>query len=135
VNWVDLRGTNVGAAVSDVYSYAFTQTIHGTKLRSSLVGTSEGDSDAHVVGQALGTSGVLWTLVDALHGGDPNIAVISRLLRDGCSDSQTFINPPGPAQAEGYLAEAMAVDGSTVYVYVPPLGIVAHVFTPAHPCV
>lgn len=135
LTWVDLRGTNVGAAVSDVYSYAFTQTIHGTQLRSDLVGTSEGDSDAHVVGQALGTGGVLWTLVDALHGGDPNIAVISRLVGDGCSEYQTFINPPGPAQAERYLAEAMAVDDSTVYLYVPGLGIVAHVFTPAGPCV
>lgn len=135
VNWVDLRGTNVAASVSDIYAYAFTQTISGANLRADLVATSEGDSDANIRGLALGSGGVLWTLVDAAHGGDPNIAIISRILGVGCTEAETLVNPPGPTEGDGYLAEAMAVDGATLYLSVPRLGIVAHDFAPPRSCI
>jgi hypothetical protein len=134
VSWVDLRGGSVAAAVSGVYSYAFTQTVGGAALRADLVATSEGDSEASIRGLSLGTGGAMWTLVDAAHGGDPNIAIISRILGTGCTEQETLVNPPGPAEGDGYVAEAMAVDGATAYVYVPPIGIVAHDFAPARPC-
>lgn len=134
VSWVDLRGTNVAAAVSDVYAYAFTQTIGGGGLRSKLVATSEGDSDAHIRGLSLGTGGVLWTLVNAAHGGDPNLAIISRILASGCAESEALVTPPGPAEGDMYVAEAMAVDRATMYLYVPLIGIVAHDSVPLRPC-
>ena len=134
VSWVDLRGGSVAAAVTGVYSYAFTQTVGGAELRSDLVATSEGDSEASIRGLSLGTGGTMWTLVDAAHGGDPNIAIISRILASGCSETETLVNPPGPSEGDGYLAEAMAVDGATPYLYVPRIGIVAHDFVTVRPC-
>jgi hypothetical protein len=135
VSWVDLRGTVVGAAVSDVYSYAFTQTVNATGLRSDLVAASEGDSDEHVVGQALGSGGTLWTLVDAIHAGDPNTATISRVLGGDCDEYERLVNAPGPrAEGEDFRAEAMAVDGATIYLYAPDSGIVTHEFVPFRPC-
>jgi len=134
VSWVDLRGTIVGAAATDVYSYAFAQTVDAKSLRSSFASASEGESDEHIVGQSLGRGGVLWTLVDAIHVGDPNEARISRLAAGTCADSETLVNPPGPGAFEGYRAEAMAVDGDTLYLQVPGTGIVTHVFAPTFTC-
>jgi hypothetical protein len=132
VRWADLRGTKVGAVVADVYSYAFSQTIDGTHLRSAFVAASEGESDENVRGLSLGTGGALWTLVDAVHTGDPNQARISRLGASGCADVETLANAT-PA-AEGYRAEAMAVDGDTVYLFAPGTGIVIHEFSPSSTC-
>jgi hypothetical protein len=129
---VDLRGTIVGAAVTDIYSYAFAQTVNGTHLRYSFAAASEGESDEQVVGQSLGSGGVLWTLVDAVHTGDPNQALISRLVSGSCADSETLTNPPG--EFEGYRAEALAVDGGTLYLYVPGTGIVTHAFSATFTC-
>ena len=134
VRFVDLRATTVGAAVTDIYSYAFSQTVNGSNLRSDFVAASEGDSDEHVTGSSLGTKGALWTLVDASHAGDPNEARISRLGRDGCEQLERLINPPGPNAENGYLADALAVDGSTLYLDVPGVGIITHDFTPATAC-
>jgi len=134
VRYVDLRGTNVAAAVTDIYSYAFSQTVNGSNLRSDFVAASEGDSDEHLKGLALGTGGALWALVDASHAGDPNEARISRLGRDGCEQLERLINPPGPNTGEGYLAEALAVDGSTLYLFVPGVGIITHDFSPGAAC-
>ena len=134
VSWVDLRGANLAAATTGVYSYAFTQTVTGAGLRADLVATSEGDSEASIRGLALGTGGAMWTLVNAAHGGDPNIAIIERILASGCGETETLVNPPGASESDGYLAEAMAVDGATLYLYVPRIGIVAHDFVPARPC-
>ena len=129
--WVDLRGTIVGAAVTDIYSYAFAQTVNGTHLRSIFAAGSEGDSEEDIVGQSLGTGGNLWTLVDALHAGDPNQAIISRLVSGDCADSEAI---KSPEEQEGYAAEALAVDGSTLYLYVRGTGIVTHTFTPTFTC-
>lgn len=134
IGWVDLRGTIVGAAATDIYSYAFTQTIGATRLRSDFVAASEGDSDERVVGQSLGAGGTLWTLVDAVHVGDPNLAVISRIVTADCSEFEQLPNPPGPGEADRYRAEAMAVDGRTIYLFVPGIGIVTHDFVPSRPC-
>jgi hypothetical protein len=134
VSRVDLRGTTVGAAVSDIYSYAFAQTVNATHLRTSLAAASEGESDQHIVGQSLGAGGVLWTLVDAIHTGDPLSAHISRLASGDCADSEALPNPPGPPEPESYRAEALAVDGTTLYLYAPGTGIVTHDFSPTFTC-
>jgi hypothetical protein len=134
IDWVDLRGTRVGAVAADVYEYAFSQTITGTGLRSFLAAASEGDSDEHVVGLSLGAGGALWTLVDAEHVGDPNQAVIYRLTTGGCLDYESLANPPGPDQESGYRATALAVDGSSLFLTAPPTGIVNHAFAPEKAC-
>ena len=130
VSRVDLRGTIVGATASDIYSYAFAQTVNGSNLRSSFAAASEGESDEHVAGQSLGAGGVLWTLVDAVHTGDPNQARISRLV-GGCADTESMSSP---AEQESFRAEALAVDGNTLYLYVPGTGIVTHTFGPTFTC-
>ena len=132
VSWVDLRGTTVGAAVTDVYAYAFAQTVTGSNLRSTFAAASEGESDEHVTGLSLGTAGVLWTLVDAIHTGDPTEARISRLVSGTCADSERLVSAPG--EFERFRAEAMAVDGRTIYILVPGTGIVAHAFAPTFLC-
>ena len=118
----------------DVYSYAFSQTVNASQLRSNMVAASEGDSDAHVVGQSLGSGGLLWTLVNASHANDPNMAILSHVTGPVCGAYEQLENPPGPKQAEGFLAEAMAVDGRTIYLHVPGTGIVTHEFTPTDTC-
>ena len=130
VRYVDLRGTNVGAVVSDIYSYAFSQTVNGSNLRSTFIAGSEGESDEQVVGAATGMGGLFWTLVDSSHTGDPNEARIARLSRSGCSEFERLINPPGPNEADGFLAEGLTVDGTTLYLFVPGTGIVTHEFKP-----
>lgn len=133
VSWVDLRGTNVGAVVSDIYAYSYTQTVNATHLRSAFVAASEGDSDANVVGLSLASGARLWTLTDSSHAGDPNEAAIDR-LGSSCDDYERVKNPVGPDDEEGYPYEAMAVDGDTVYAYVPDTGIVTHPFVPTFTC-
>lgn len=132
VSFVDLRGTAVGAAALDIFSYAFAQTVNGSSLRSTFTAASEGESDEHVVGLALGSGGLLWTLVDATHTGDPNEARLSRLTGGTCADSERIVSPPN--EFDHYRAEAMAVDGTTIYLFVPGTGIVTHDFAPTFVC-
>jgi hypothetical protein len=134
IGWVDLRGTIVGAGANDIYAYAFSQTVNATQLRSELVAASEGDSDERIAGQSLGSGGILWTLVDAAHADDPNLAIVSRIGGAGCDEFERLENAPGPAQADRYRAEALAVDGRTIYLSAPGIGIVTHEFTPGRPC-
>ncbi len=134
IGWVDLRGTTVGAVASDIYAYAFAQTVNATRLRSDFVAASEGESDEHVTGMALGSGSTLWTLVDATHTGDPNVAIVSRLLASGCDEFERLTNPAGPGEADRYRAEALAVDGATVYLFVPGTGIVTHDFAAERAC-
>ncbi len=133
IRWVDLRGTNVGAVAADVYSYAFAQTVNGTHLRSAFVAGSEGDSDENVVGLTLGAGARLWSLVDALHAGDPNQAVLFRTTST-CTDDEVVTNPAGPDDEDGYPYDAMAVDGDTIYLSVPGIGIVSHTYAPTNIC-
>jgi hypothetical protein len=130
---VDLRGNRVAAIASDVYEYAFVQTLAGKQRRSFMAAASEGDSDQHALGLALGTGNQLWALTDAEHAGDPNEAVIYRQA-GGCFEYETLTNPPGPDQETGYRASDLAVDGSTLYLVVPRTGIVSHPFTPVRAC-
>jgi hypothetical protein len=134
VRWVDLRGTTVGAAVTDVYSYAFSEMVNGTHLKFTFAAASEGDSDENIVGQSLGAGGVLWTLVDSEHAGDPNEARITKLLGADCTDAETLTNPPGPNDEDGYRADTLTVDGSTLYLYVAGTGIVTHTFSATSTC-
>lgn len=132
VQWVDLRGTTVGAVVADIYSYAFSQTVNATHLSARLVAASEGESDEQVRGLSLGTGGALWMLVDASHTGDPNEARISRLGASSCIETESLANPT--AATEGYRAEAMAVDGDTIHLFEAGIGIVTHEFIPSSSC-
>jgi hypothetical protein len=131
---VDLRGTRVGALAADIYEYAFSETVTGTGRQYFLAAASEGDSDEHVQGLALGAGGGLWTLNDASHVGDPNEAVISRLDPAGCLQSEELINPVGPNDEEGYRANGLAIDGESLFLAAPGIGIVSHEFTPAQAC-
>jgi hypothetical protein len=130
---VDLRGNRVAAIASDIYSYAFVQTLAGKQRRSFMAAASEGDSDQHALGLALGTGNQLWALTDAEHAGDPNQAVIYRQA-GGCFEYETLANAPGPDQETGYRASDLAVDGNTLYLVVPGTGIVTHTFTPVRAC-
>jgi hypothetical protein len=107
--------------------------VHGTGQESFLAAASEGDSDEHARGLALGAGGTLWTLVDSEHVGDPNRAIIHRVAK-GCHDYETLVNPTGPDQETGYRATDLAVDGRTFYLVVPQAGIVSHEFTPEGTC-
>ncbi|MCW3064375.1 MAG: repeat-containing protein [Solirubrobacterales bacterium] len=131
---VDLRGTWVGAVAADVYEYAFSERVSGAHQEYFLAAASEGDSDEHVAGLAVGPGGVLWTLVDAEHVGDPNQAVISRLVPRKCIESEVVANPAGPNEQDGYRATGLAVDGATLFLTAPGIGIVSHPFTAARPC-
>ena len=127
---VDLRGARVAAVAEDIYGYAFSETIAGKQRRSYFVSASEGDSDEHTLGLALGTGNTLWSLVDAEHAGDPNQAVIYRGT-GACLRSESLATPTGPDQESSYRAIDLAVDGTTLYLVVPGTGIVSHDFTPA----
>jgi hypothetical protein len=129
---VDLRGTRVAAVAADVYAYAFSETTTGADMRSMLAAVSEGDGDERVTGLALGTTATVWTLTVSSHAGDPNAARIARLA-DACRTWQTLTNAPGPAEADGYPATALAADGPTLYVVVPATGVVTHDYAPQQP--
>jgi len=130
---VDLRGRRVAAVAADVYAFAFTETTSATAMRSARVATSEGDGDERVTGLALATTGTLWTLTNSSYAGGPNFARIYRLT-NGCVTWQTLTNPPGPAEADGYPATALAADGATLFLLTPGTGIVTHEFAPQVDC-
>jgi hypothetical protein len=130
---VDLRGTEVAAVAADNYEFAFVQRTNGKKMRSIFAAASEGDSDAHVNGLALGSSATMWALTNSEHAGDPNRALVFR-VGAACYELETLTNPPGPNQQDGFLATDLAVDGSRLYLVVPGKGIVAHPFVPQGGC-
>ena len=127
---VDLRGTRAAAVLSDIYSYAFAENTDRSGLRAHLSAASEGDSDAHTPGLALGTGGALWSLTDAQHAGDPLQTVIQQQTAT-CSAYETITAPEGD---ERYPAVDLAADGDQLYVVVPGTGIVTHTFAPARAC-
>jgi len=135
IRWVDLRGTLVGAAATGDLAFAFSQNIHGKHLRSALIGSSAGPAEASIAGVSLVLGGSLWSLVNARRPGDPNAAEISRIASARCSELERLANPTGPGEQAGFRAQAMAVDGATVYLHVPGTGIVVHPFAPARACV
>ena len=123
---VDLRATRVAAVAADVYAYSFSQTTAGRDMRSAFVAASEGESDEHVRGIALGRANVHWTLTNAIHVGDPNEAIIFR-QEGNCLQRERLVSPSG---ADVFLATGLAVDETTMYLVVPGSGIVTHTFTP-----
>jgi len=133
LSFVDLRSNAVAAVAADVYEYAFTQTVAGKQRRSFLAAASEGDSNEHVRGLALGSGGALWALVDSEHAGDPNAAIIHRLTGT-CLNSERQANAPGQDEESGFRAIGLAVDGRTLHLAVPDLGIVTHPFDPDGTC-
>jgi hypothetical protein len=128
---VDLRGTRVGAATEDIYSYAFVDTVNGTRRGSWLAAASEGESDEHVVGLSVGSLGDLWALTDSVHTGDPNEAVIGHMIGT-CFNYESL--PNASASDDGYRAVGLAVDGPALYLAAPGTGIVRHAFTPSRRC-
>jgi hypothetical protein len=123
---VDLRGTHVAAVYADIYEYAVSQTVTGGDRHSVLVAASEGESDEHARGLALGTTTTMWTLTQATHTGDPDEVVLSRLQGD-CRRHERLVTPP-PGQ--GYRASDVAADGDALYLLEPGVGIVTHAFVP-----
>lgn len=123
---VDLRGTRVAALAADIYEYSFSQTVDGRDMRSQLVAASEGDSDAHARGLALGAGAAQWTLTDAEHAGDPKETLIFRRA-GACTRIETIATP----ETGSFAATGLAVDGATLYLLVPGAGIVTHAFAPA----
>ena len=123
---VDLRGTRVAALAADIYEYAFSETLGGRDIHSIFAAASEGDSDAHATGVALGSAGTLWTLADAEHLDDPKESIVFRLA--GTCERLERMQTPSSAD---YAATGFAVDAGTLYLVVPGAGIVTHEFTPA----
>ena len=122
---VDLRATRVAAVAADIYEYAFSESVDGTGMSSFLAAASEGDSDENARGLALGTGGMQWTLTDAEHAGDPRETLIFRLAGD-CLRRERIATP---ADAD-FAATDLAVDGTTLYLLVPGVGILTHAFVP-----
>jgi hypothetical protein len=123
---VDLRATRVAAIAADIYEYAFSESVNGTGMSSFLAAASEGDSDEHARGLALGSGGTLWALTDAEHQNDPKEAILFRLV-DDCLRLERMNTPPDG----DFAATDLAVDGTALYLLVPGAGIVTHEFAPA----
>jgi hypothetical protein len=132
-NTVDLRGTRVAAVAADIYEYAFSETVTGADRHAFLAAASEGDSDEHTRGVSLGAGGVLWTLTDAEHAGDPNQALIFRQA-GSCVQHESLANAAGSDQESGFRATGIAVDGDTLYLVAPGTGIGIHAFAPERAC-
>jgi hypothetical protein len=130
VTSADLRGTRAAAIVADIYAYAYSVGVNGKALRSALVATSEGDSDARARGLALGSGGDQWSLTASEHAGDPPQTIVHRLLAS-CDEYEVMTSPP---QDQRFPAIDVAVDGRTVYLVVPGTGIVRHDFVPQRRC-
>jgi hypothetical protein len=130
---VDLRGMRVGAVAADIFEYAFSETVARKQRHAFLAAASEGDSDEHTRGLALGAGNALWALVDAEHAGDPNQAVIYKQT-GSCVQHESLATPAGPDEESSFRATDLAVDSSTLYLVVPGAGIVAHDFTPEQAC-
>ena len=132
ISEVDLRGTRVGAVAADIYEYVFAESTGGSGRRSFLAAASEGESDEHVKGLTVGPGGAVWSLTDAEHVGDPNVALLRRL--GSCLQTERLANPPGPDEESGFRASDVAVDGAALSLIVPATGIVSHAFAPEPGC-
>lgn len=121
---VDLRGTRVAAIYADLYEYAVSQTVTGGDRHNALVAASEGESDEHARGLALGTTNTMWTLTQATHTGDPDEVVLSR-FQGGCRRYEQLVTPP---PGEGYRASDVAADGDALYLVESGVGVVTHAF-------
>jgi hypothetical protein len=123
---VDLRATRVAAVAADIFEYAFSESIDGTGMSSFLAAACEGDSDERARGLSLGSGGTQWTLTNAEHAGDPRETLVFRLAGD-CLRRERIATPPDA----DFAATDLAVDGTTLYLLVPGVGVVTHAFAPA----
>jgi len=123
---VDLRGQRVAAVAADIFEYSFSQTVGGNDMRFFLAAASEGDSDENARGLAIQSAATHWTLTDAAHAGDPNVAVVFRQT-GGCLQRERLVSPPGAPQE--FEAIDLAADGATLYLVRPGTGVVAHAFS------
>ena len=130
---VDLRGTRVAAVAADIFEYSFSQTVGGSDMRSFLAAASEGDSDENARGLAIQSATTHWTLTDATHAGDPNVAIVHRQT-GACRQHERLVSAPGATQE--FEAIDLAADGATLYLVKPGIGLVAHAFSadPAVTC-
>lgn len=144
LRFIDLRGTNVGAAAQafngegDYYpNYVeYAQTVNGTHLRSRTFanGGDEGSPElVSIDGLSLGAGGRLWTLNGLVFGDGPYTAAIGR-LDSSCTRSEALTNPALPGAVGSERAYSMTVDTNTIYLFVPGTGIVTHEFVPAPVC-
>ena len=74
---------------------------------------------------------VPWSLIVDDNGEDPDDATVSRSSADGCA-RQPLAN--APSEYDGYTPHAMAVDGRTLYIHYPSVGIIIHEFSPTTAC-
>ena len=123
---VDLRGQRVAAVAADIFEYSFSQTVGGNDMRAFLAAASEGDSDENARGLAIQSAATHWTLTDATHAGDPNLAIIYRQTGD-CLQHERLVSAPVATQE--FEAIDLAADGATLYLVKPGIGIVAHAFS------
>jgi len=122
---VDIRASRVAALASDVYEYAFSQSLAARDMWSAFVAASEGDGSADARGVQLGTGGAQWSLTNSEHLDDPKQTIIHRVVGT-CLRYETIETP----STGDYAGTALAVDGSTLYMIVPGAGIVTHEFAP-----
>jgi len=126
ISAVDLRGTQVAAIASDVYEYAFSQSVGGTGLRSVFAASSEGETDSDAPGLSLQSASTFWTLATTQHLDDPLEATLMRQA-GGCLRIERLLSPAGTFT---YRATDIAVDGHRLVLVVPGTGIVEHEFVP-----
>ncbi len=137
LDWVDLRGTQVGASGGDIAKVAFSQTINRSRLRSTTVAISEGEVVEFVRGVSLGSAGRLWTLALTTRF-DPDVheRLIYRQGADGCRVEESPVTVASLDEGDplDVFERAMAVDGNTIYLYRPGVGIVTHQFDADRSC-
>jgi len=126
ISSVDLRGTQVAAIASDVYEYAYSQSVAGRGMRSLFAASSEGETDGDARGLAQQSTSTFWTLATEQHLDDPLHARVMR-QQGGCLRIERLISPPG---VFSYRATDLAVDGDSLLLIVPGTGIVEHEFVP-----
>ncbi len=126
VGSVDLRNTQVAATAVDIFEYSYTETTAGRNIRSFLAAASEGDSDEHARGLAIQSATTDWTLTNASHAGDPDETLIFR-RQGSCLQRERLVSA---GENGTFLATDVAVDGASLYLLVPGIGIVTHTFTP-----
>lgn len=135
VNRVDLRKTIVGAVSQGNRSYAFSQTVNATQMRSMRITNKDELEAFQIVGMSLGAHGRLWTLVIASHFEAETVRqVISRRGTTVCEERRYLSVSPdfGPVTLVN-RASSIAVDDHTVHL-ATAAGVVTHQFSPTSAC-
>jgi len=132
---VDLRAGRVAALIEVGTAHlALTESVTGTGLHSFLVADSEGDTGQVATGPVLGGGGAIWTLTDTQTASNGPLQATIERFANGCLASESLFSAPGANPQTDFRATGLAVDGQTLYLLVPPIGVVSHAFTPDRPC-